>query len=169
MGTAFDVSAKRALRKRFFVEHIESSETQPGAPNLYFCNDLTQIVFSDPSALLSNSGVNGHLEDPLSAEYIGGLEDQLQDLNWRMKRVLSQTREAVHDGTSGSVSERVLIHGFEGTGKSLLLNQMARASFRKVVRLQRSALNAGTTAKNQAKIEELFGHARADQPSLILM
>lgn len=61
------------------------------------------------------------------------------------------------------------VNGYEGTGKSFLLRNMARAGFRKVVRIDQSTTRAGTVAKNEAAIESMFSEARARQPSLVIV
>ena len=169
VGTTFDVSARKGIRKRFFVEHVESAPARPGVLSLFYTNDKTHIVTTD-----------GNLSGPqpigtetrsmlLTTDYIGGLVSQLQSLNRRMNRVLKHVKQSTKYPTIFQPNEPILIHGYEGTGKSLILSCMASAGFRKVIRIDTKTLNAGTTAKNQAAIEAMFNDARASQPSLVLL
>lgn len=63
----------------------------------------------------------------------------------------------------------VLLHGYEGTGKSLLLERLETCRFRKVLRLEDQTLDNGTISKNKAAISNIFDDAQRSQPSLVLM
>ena len=71
-------------------------------------------------------------------------------------------------GTGLKANNGILIHGFEGTGKSLIMEQLEHCKL-SVTCLQKSNLNGGTVAKNQDIIKRIFSHSRAHQPSIILM
>ena len=164
------MSAKKGIRRRFFVDKIESLSTQPGPPNLYYCDDQTHIRFSPGSGGSSSSSGNQVIEEPLSLEYIGGIAKQAQALNMRIKRILKQTMQPMKQATTDfQENEGILIHGYEGTGKSLLLKRLEHYQFRKILGLQKSSLNSALPGKNVAVIEGLFSEAKANQPSLILM
>ncbi|KAK3686848.1 AAA+-type ATPase [Vermiconidia calcicola] len=157
----FEIAAKKNLKKRFHIEHIQSSDAQSGVPNVFTADDQTDIVINGQGHSTGSSG--------LIEGYVGGLLDQLQELNSRMTEVLSQTKEPASDAIDYEVNEGILIHGFEGTGKTLLLKYAAETKFRKVLTLKKSSLTASTASKNQDFIRNAFKDARAYQPSLILM
>lgn len=99
----------------------------------------------------------------ISTESVGGLRDQVSELNHYLQRILRPTPD------SRMVNRPILIHGYAGTGKSMLLKLLAQCSFNKVLRLDRSTLDGGSVSKNKAIIREMFSEAKSEQPSLILM
>ena len=164
----FDVTAKKGLRKRFFVQNVQSSAMQPGAPNLFSSDDSTEIIFTDETSLPADRSTI-KIEEPLTSEYLGGLQEQIDLLNMRLKRVVGEITGSTKRRTQSRINKGILIHGFEGTGKSLLLKRIGHANFRKVAQLQKSSLTGGTIVKNQEIIKGIFKEARARQPSLVLM
>lgn len=113
--------------------------------------------------------MNTMYEDPLSEKYIGGLCSQIEELNMRLKRSLKDARESKEISAAYKTNESILVHGFEGTGKSLLLKRLQqRKPFRGFL-LKKSALNSASAAKNMETIKEMFKDARTKQPSLILI
>ncbi|RMY73063.1 hypothetical protein D0863_04120 [Hortaea werneckii] len=166
VGTTFDVTAKKGLRKRFYIDHIEPVGTQAGT--LYFCDDETGIVFSDgaPIAETPVTTVNGEGFPALDVTGIGGLVDQVKELNMRLDRVLNKTQRNDKLPKTVSTNRHVLIHGYEGTGKSLLLDRLEQTSACKVYRLQKADL---VTGKIQSSIQSTFKEAMATQPSIVIM
>ncbi|CAD0114281.1 unnamed protein product [Aureobasidium uvarum] len=165
-GVAFEASSRKGLRKRFLIEHIESSESK-GTPALYLFDDRSQIVLQDEASAVTP-------EAPLprsmavTPEGIGGLNKQIELLNKRLSRLIGDIRgrslppQVQRNGG-------ILLYGPEGTGKTLLLNHLStQAPWKKVVRIDQSAL-AGTSSKNQLSVRNLFAEAVAHQPSLIIM
>ena len=163
----FDVSGKGGLKKRFEVAHIDSSETTPGLPNLYYFDDRTELVFDDSRHLTM---VNGETEEFITSDYIGGLLNQIETLNNSIKRVLRKENDAPSPNEPTLKPTRgILIHGFEGTGKSLILERLAFSKKCAVLRLEKDNLNAGIIDKNKEMIKRIFSDAKAKQPSLLLL
>jgi AAA family ATPase len=165
-GVAFEASSRKGLRKRFLIEHIESSETSK-TPALYLFDDRSQIILQDEESAVTP-------EAPLprsmavTPEGIGGLNKQIELLNKRLSRLIGDIRgrrlppQVQRNGG-------ILLYGPEGTGKTLLLNHLStQAPWKKVVRIDQSAL-AGTSSKNQQSVRNLFAEAVAHQPSLVIM
>lgn len=163
----FDVSGKKGIRKRFCIMGVQSSSVQPGAANLFYFDGNTELALTD-EASIPISDVAAYAEKPLSPEYIGGLHDQLDTLNRRIRRAVQEIK---HSSWPNGFRQNkgILIHGFEGTGKSLLLKRLGHAGFRKVACLTKSSLTGGGVTKNQEIIKSIFKEARAGQPSLVLI
>ncbi|EMC92580.1 hypothetical protein BAUCODRAFT_114322 [Baudoinia panamericana UAMH 10762] len=158
VGTTFDVSAKRARRKRFFIDHIECP-TVPDGPGLFSCLGRTEVIISTDSANIIGEATLSN-EDQVHSVFdisrIGGLVEQAKQLNERLDWLLER---------ASSKPRHILLHGYEGTGKSLLLNSIHTISDCRVTRL----VPEGTIAKTQSHIQTVFENAVAKQPSIILI
>ena len=102
---------------------------------------------------------NGQLEVDFSG--ISGLERQLALLKKNIER-FSPSRQYPRRGLG------ILLHGPSGTGKTLLLERIARSSWKRVLRPKCWA--TGTNTRSAPKeIEEAFVEASRHQPSLIIL
>ncbi|KAF1837032.1 AAA-domain-containing protein [Decorospora gaudefroyi] len=94
---------------------------------------------------------------------IGGLSDHVTTINRGLSFLTNALPHMRDLHLFGPTS--FLLHGSEGTGKSLLLARLSECPWQKIYRL-----DPETHAKGQAKaISEFFEDARGNQPSLILM
>ncbi|EME88684.1 uncharacterized protein MYCFIDRAFT_192794 [Pseudocercospora fijiensis CIRAD86] len=103
------------------------------------------------------------------AHQFSGLPDVTEKLNYQLSVLLAQPELFDRLRKSFHVNEPILIHGYEGTGKSTLLNALADCAFKKVLRLDKPCLNGGSLAKNQQIIRDTFADAKENEPSIILM
>ncbi|GAB7349883.1 hypothetical protein MBLNU459_g0576t2 [Dothideomycetes sp. NU459] len=163
-GVAFEAASRKGLKRRFLIEHIESSSSSSNS--LYAFDDRSELVLQDEASTPSPVP-NPPRSFMITSEGIGGLNKQIELLNKRLVRLIGQIRgrrlppQIQRNGG-------ILLYGPEGTGKSLLLERVAQAPWRRVIRVDHSALN-GTTSKNQATLRSLFGDAIAQQPSVIII
>jgi AAA family ATPase len=182
-GITFTVLGKKKARKTYRIEKAES------ASPLFSIDDDTEIIMpgagpskpiapqhgadaaandADGSSVLgpSNGGTqspNARPYHPLNTNGIGGLAVQCQLLNAHMRRMFSAT------STEAVTNAAILLHGYSGTGKTLLLERLAASPFNKIIELNRANMHGGTIAKNQSIIRESFQEARNNQPSLVIM
>ncbi|KAK6429114.1 AAA+-type ATPase [Oleoguttula sp. CCFEE 5521] len=168
VGMAFDVAAKKGLRKRYFVEHIQSHEPAPqSGPALYTIGDSTEMVFTQ-GMMARNTEVPGQLSICLDTAQIGGLHAQIEDLNQRLSNICEQARH-VNAKVSVARNAAILVHGYEGTGKTLLLDKVG-AAFGPLRTFKIDALQLlSTTAKNVDTIKSVFEKAKLERPSVILI
>nr|POE94253.1 atpase family gene 2 protein [Quercus suber] len=161
-GTVLEVVARKGLKKKFRVESAEAKGAMPKS-SLYYVDDDTTIDLGDntkDSAMPAPPRrCHGNEVNQLKTEQIGGLAEQVEELQAYVDELLDPSMSLSH----------VLIHGYEGTGKTLLLDHVRRISTCKVYTLKRSAIVTNTTSKNQALIRETFQTALAQQPSVILL
>lgn len=165
----FDVATKKGLKKRFFVEHIEA----PGSKDvvtLFTITDSTNIKLADPVADSSDSTSHRVFDMRLEVDRIGGLADQVKVLNKALSRLCKKAKE--NNSESAKLprkANRIILHGCEGTGKTMLLNELeSRSGAKKVIRLEKRQL-LGTASKNESTIQSAFNEAFANQPSLIII
>lgn len=159
-----DVTAKKGLKKRFFIDHVESSPSTP-SPVLYYIDDDTQITFGDGYASSSPSLQTGNSSLRIETSRIGGLVKQIEELNECLEDLLDSGPTSMMN----DLRSHVLIHGYEGTGKSLLLDRVQQVSNCKVFKLERSTMAANTITKNQVLIRDTFKKALQHQPSLVVI
>lgn len=170
-GIEFDVlTNNKKSKKRFYIESI-GCEAATSEASLYRLVDRTQIVFSGEDHSMPFSHPKGLevvqppvVDCKLDFTPISGLLEQRRLLDRRVRQMLDLTRPL-------QINAPILLHGYEGCGKTLLLDQIAKANFRSVIRLDRSVVptHNSTVGKNQAIIQEKFREAAEKQPALILM
>ncbi|CAN9101426.1 unnamed protein product [Alternaria sp. RS040] len=163
-GCSFPVQQKSFKQKshkmRVTVQNIDPHPTEKHA--VYFDELITQVTTTGgvpieqaPRAPTQNFQVR--------FDGIGGFSSHFATINKRLS-YLTKTLPHQRDlRLCGPTS--FLLHGPEGTGKSLLLERLAECPWQEVYRI-----DPDTQPKAQAKaISEAFEDARENQPSLILM
>lgn len=163
-----------AKRKPARVFKIDRIEPQTSASELYVFDEGTSVVFPDGDSAISrvdkiSSDATEVISVEVNTEGIGGLEHQVKILNEQLSAVLNPGRtfrfrmpNKIHR------SRGIILHGPEGTGKTLLLERFADASWKKVHWVDDGILGAKSTESCKA-LERIFTDARASQPSLIAL
>ncbi|KXL51137.1 hypothetical protein M433DRAFT_60793 [Acidomyces richmondensis BFW] len=95
---------------------------------------------------------------------IGGILEQAKQLNKRLDLILSSSGRT--ETEPECPNRHIILHGYEGTGKSLLLERLAKTTACRTFNLQASTIAAG---KMQNTLQSVFHDAKAHQPSLILI
>jgi len=169
VGMTFDVATKKGLKKRFFIEHIEAPGSKDAA-TLFTIGDSTNVKIADPVADSSDFNSQKVFDMRLEVDRIGGLANQVNILNKALSRLCKKAkqRNSVSDSLPRKAN-RILLHGIEGTGKTMLLNELeCRSGAKKVIRLEKRQL-LGTASKNESVIQSAFSDAVANQPSLVII
>ena len=99
---------------------------------------------------------------------IGGLDRQLDILNQRLKDYGERNKRFQMPSTYQPRRGGVLLYGPSGTGKSLLLNKIAAARWKKVFRIDRT-LNSNRAGGIEAALRAIFADAYSHQPSTIVI
>lgn len=196
-GLSFEVVGAKKFRRRFHVESIESAMAPTTDANcLYRVRRGTVITLPGGTSTrpntassvgqFSTNGINhavqlpgrigdtapfhGHTRHGIDTHRIGGLLEQIQRLNRQIRRLLDTAFDINYFG-SGIANPAVLLHGYQGCGKTTLLDAIAESGFRKVFRLKRQVLVSGTLSKGRTEIQDTFQEAvlPANQPSLIVI
>ncbi|KAH6616680.1 P-loop containing nucleoside triphosphate hydrolase protein [Boeremia exigua] len=173
-GCSLQVQAKgpkeqsKTSKLRLTVQNIDPQPDEKSA--LYFDPVSTQVIASDeppPRQAAASSA-----EEPvkptskilkLDHEGIGGLSDHISTIN-KSLFFFSHAASALPDQHLLGPTT-FLLHGPEGTGKSMLLERLAEAPWKDVQRL-----SLDSHPKNHAAaIEDTFEAAKENQPSLVLM
>lgn len=145
---------------RVTVQDVEPRPTEKHA--LYFDPVTTQVTFTDEVvAQRPTPSASGALQ--VRSEGIGGLSNHLATINKSLFFLTNAALTLPDQYLLGPTT--FLLHGPEGTGKTLLLDRIAECPWQEVFRV-----NSGTHPKGQAKaIIETVEAALESQPSLILM
>ncbi|GAB7364566.1 hypothetical protein MBLNU230_g5373t1 [Neophaeotheca triangularis] len=162
-GISFDVKVKQNVKKRFFVEDIEA--ISPGGPSLFWCSDDTEFEILDKPP--PKNVVKPQELIRLDTDRLAGLAREIEELNLRL-RDLTYAAQTSNKELTRDFSEGILLHGYEGTGKSALLNELSKSTACSVLRLSKSDLG-GTISRNRETIETVFNDALSRKPSLLLI
>lgn len=136
--------------RNFKITSVNGSKTL----NARFVPDSTKVHIRTAAA----NETTGASTRPtrMKLDIIAGLESQIKEVNKLLRMWSGPLRSSATPKSCGLV-----IHGGHGTGKSLLLNQIAQTGWGTVHRIQPS--------DKLSFITETFQRARDNQPSIIIM
>ncbi|KAK3673053.1 AAA+-type ATPase [Recurvomyces mirabilis] len=164
-GTTFDLSAKKKLRRRFYVDHVQGNSAS-GTSGLFYCDGMTKVVIGDESTRFDTPSLAlGDSFPVLDIGAIGGLVDEIKLLNKRMDRVLNRSSHVVSKSRHAHDARHTLLHGYEGTGKSMLIEAVERTPGASIHTIREDDLS--TPTKAITFIEQTFDDALRAQPSII--
>lgn len=151
---------QKGQKVRVTVQSIDPLPTEKHA--VYFDEITTQIItVGDFTPEPSTPKLSGVLR--LRPDGIGGLSEHIAAINQDLSFLTNSLPHLHNRHLLGPTA--FLLHGPEGTGKSLLLERLAECPWSEVYRI-----NPDTNPKGQAKaVSDIFQDARENQPSLILM
>ena len=155
-GLTFEISPRRARKRQFSIEQIEPVPQNGGTPFLYAFFPDTLIEFAEDSIPKAKQETH---QGPLQIQdyTIGGLSYQIQQLNDYLKNIESGHMPQFSPG----LPRGILLHGPQGVGKSLLLDKLSEAPWRKIVRI--------ASPINKSIITNTFKEALENQPSAIIL
>lgn len=153
-------SSPKSSKLRITVQSIEPHPNEKHA--VYFDPIKTQITTTSEISALRPAGAPTKLLQ-VKSDGIGGLSDHVATINRSLFFLTNAALALPDQHLLGPTA--FLLHGPEGTGKSLLLERLAECPWQEVYRV-----NPETHPKGQAKaISDTFEDACDNQPSLILM
>ncbi|KAL1610307.1 AAA+-type ATPase [Paraconiothyrium brasiliense] len=166
-GCTFDVEKKpksafpgSKLRMTVTSVHTNSDEQQP----LVFHPQASELIFSDELTLNITPTIAPSTILRLDGAGIGGFSEHINTINWELASISFPRSD---NDLRGPTS--FLLHGPEGCGKTLLLERLSEAPWRKVYRLDDEWLAANRKEQAAALSEDVFDAALKHQPSLILI
>lgn len=129
---------------------------------MYFDPVLTQVTLSGNVSSVEHQGTRDIVLQ-LNSSGIGGLSGPIATIDRSLSFLNYVAPKLFDKHLFGPIA--LLLHGPEGTGKSLLLDRLAECSWQEVYRI-----NTETHPKGQGKaVSDAFADALDNQPSLILM
>lgn len=165
-GCTFEVqqggpTARRTGKKiRGKVEAIESS-AELGRP--LYVDPITSRISIVNEVSIEKPATPAVEVLQMNADGIGGLSEHVASINEELADLTDPAYALADQRLIGPAA--FLIHGPEGTGKSLLLKRLSECAWRETFRADSS-----TIPRAQAKeLSEIFEKARGAQPSLVLM
>ena len=170
-GGTFDITPRQGQQKpqkrRFLVERVEpGNATAEAIHALSYFDYRSKVAVSDSSSVPS-APRQCSLDFRISAERIGGLQKELEQLNKRLSTFNGNSRRVrlpVQMRRHGAI----MLHGLEGTGKSLLLQRLAQAPWATVINIDESIIGQ-YMGQGQASLRKLFTRAISNQPSLVII
>ncbi|KAF2204992.1 cell division cycle protein 48 [Delitschia confertaspora ATCC 74209] len=168
-GCTFEVQRRGAkhrtnpARIRLVIDNVEPAPDSSGP--VYFELSKSKVsLINAPSIVKQPSQQSLVLH--LASEGIGGLSEHIEAINYYLT-CLSDPAFVLDDHHLIGPSS-VLLHGPEGTGKSLLLERLGQCPWREVIKLDLDWLTAHSKAPSKA-MSDVFDKARNSQPSLLII
>lgn len=163
MGGAFEVvppdGDKKGRKRRFVIERIEPplDTSQP-----YEFTFKTKVHIAGSRPVVAAPTAPSPLLS-INSDGIGGLHEQISQINYILRRFNNSSR--LPPSLRGS--RGILLHGPSGTGKSMLLEKLKAAGWRKVFEIGEAT--RGHAGQNQSAIRKIFEDAAASAPSIIVI
>lgn len=149
-------------RRTFTVESINGQ----GPQDLYrFAQSSTVCLENTLGSSQSTKPYDDRLE--IFGAGIGGLDRQIRQINERLSAHRDDHPRLKMPPWFRRRRGGILLHGPAGTGKSLLLENIASAPWRKVLYLDDSTMGRNV-ADGEASVRKLFAAARENQPSVVI-
>ena len=166
-GMVFDIDIKEATdqKRSFRIEQINSSSTS---------DTLYRFVPSCVVHLHDSQAPNGVPSDELgqslsvTGDGIGGLTQQLAQLNKLLTEYSEGLRRCILPPYCKSRRGGILLHGPSGTGKTLILQKVAKAKWRKVFHLNMGSIRRQGSNADSA-VRTIFQDTLRHQPSVIII
>ncbi|KAL9113184.1 MAG: hypothetical protein Q9187_007653, partial [Circinaria calcarea] len=166
-GLVFEIDVKEATgqKRSFRIEQINSSRTSDA---------LYRFVPSCTVRLQDIQSPNGVSLDELghsilvTRDGIGGLTQQLARLNKLLTEYSEGLRRCILPPFCKSRRGGILLHGPSGTGKTLILQKVAEAKWRKVLHLNMESIRRHGSNADSA-VRTIFQDALRHQPSVIII
>ncbi|KAJ9645862.1 AAA+-type ATPase [Coniosporium tulheliwenetii] len=162
LGGAFDVvpyGDKKTRKRRFIIEKIEPP-LDASQPYEFTAKSKVQIVGSNP--VVAAPTAPGSLL-PINSDGIGGLHEQIRQLN----EILDELSNSPRLPPILRGSRSIMLHGPAGTGKSMLLQKLKAAGWRRVFEIGKATY--GHAGQNQSAVRKIFEDAAASPPSMIVI
>ncbi|KAF1987239.1 AAA-domain-containing protein [Aulographum hederae CBS 113979] len=173
-GGFVEVTPRKNLRKgrkrRFIVEAIEPVGPEDEAYLPYDFTEQTQVEFrSEPSPMPSEAEVTPQEMD-FDFGGIAGLDRQLAELQERLRTIPNLHTDDPWSKLFArfTKNEGILLHGHPGTGKTMILDCIARARWKKVVHIDKS-VSSRTSKTESSPLKRKFQEALENSPSVIVM
>ncbi|RDL31428.1 AAA family ATPase-like protein [Venustampulla echinocandica] len=149
-GMTFKNLSLRGPKRSFTVDSVNGN---PNSQARY--EESSSVTISSPVDINTPAQTNGH-RAALQVVDVAGIDQAMKKLN----RFLSNF-DRQFKFTSAQRSCAVLLHGGHGTGKTFLLNKVARTGWGRVFRIERHF--------KASVIRSTFKDARTSQPSIIVI
>lgn len=156
-GMTFDHVEAKGQRRSFQIQNINSSTD----PALYRARPSCRVHLNAGNSATANS-----LQDGKSllvpSEGIGGLDKQIELLNHEVIRY-NDPHERIKEFPFFYRSLRggILLHGVSGTGKSMILSNICKAGWRRVLHIENRV--------GIQRLGEIISEALSCQPSVIII
>ena len=166
-GMLFDVDLKEATgqKRSFRIEQINSLSTSDTLYRFVSSCAVQLQIMQAPNGVPSDEPGHSLL---VTKDGIGGLTQQLAQLNKLLAEYSEGLRRCILPSFCRSRRGGILLHGPSGTGKTLLLQKVVEAKWRKVLHL-----NVGTIRRHSSNadsaVRTIFQDALWHQPSVIIV
>lgn len=163
-GMVFKSISSVGERRSFRVVRTSGSQD----PGLYNSEHTTKVHIQERiiNNAQSTDAQTGILE--ITNERIGGLHSQINEIN-KILRPYSNCgiefkKYAWHEPRRGGL----ILHGPKGTGKSMILGEIAKAGWNRVFHITRKTISLPKTSRDEA-VRSIFADANAHQPSVVII
>ncbi|KAF2857210.1 AAA-domain-containing protein, partial [Piedraia hortae CBS 480.64] len=154
------VKMSEVMRNTFgFKENQQVTISKAGNPILFASTVvLNEITPPEYETIIDEHSI-------LATDAMPGLSDQVKEISTHLATML-RSRQGDEASKGKDVTMHMIIHGYEGTGKSMLLQKLEQSKSCHVFRIDKTKLQS---AKISSAIRDTFHAAVKAQPSLIII
>ncbi|KAL9630742.1 MAG: hypothetical protein Q9164_006261 [Protoblastenia rupestris] len=152
-------------KRAYKIVDVDSSQKV----DLYRMQSECHVQIVEPNYPIGERAVIQRTLLPIAKHDVGGLEDQLKQLDELMSEY--NTDGPSYEWLDGAPSRErgILLYGLSGTGKSLLLKKIADTGWSAVFYLDSKVTGRTSLSDKAAAIKTIFTDALRSQPSVIIV
>lgn len=164
-GLRFDSVQARGQKRTFVISRLDGVDSDPSSSIGRFAASTAVSIVSLKDQTTADTTPDERRRISVSDVRVGGLGRQLEQINLLLRRFEMEFQNLVGP-YHYRPSKGLLLYGPKGTGKSLVIDEMAACRWRNVIRL---AAVPSTRTDLTEQVQSMFSNALHQQPCLIII
>jgi AAA family ATPase len=164
-GLQFDSIQARGQKRSFVISQLDDADSRSPVSIRKLAPSTKVSILSTEDQTRTEQALDKDTRLAVSGTRIGGLGRQLEQINLLLRR-FEPVFQALVSQYNYQPSRGLLLYGSKGTGKSLVIDELAASQWRNVIRW--SAISSGRIDHGE-QLLKAFSDALSQQPCLMII